>query len=576
MTSIKPGSWGDLRELVSVCARFFSASHKKKLLWVIFWALALSLGEMFVAASVIPYINCLNNACYPPVVELAAWLNMPVVVVISAGLFVLISIKLFIHAIFAWRSASLHQQVQRDSIQGLLAGFLHMEWQGFSRQHKTHYFRRCATTAVDASFVIHQWITLISSIILLIVLLGLMIWHNPLVSIILVCSFLLMSIGSQRFIGRLQKRAAQQREQVLQHYTLGMTDAFASFREIRVYQLEQFFLSRLAKSTAQLANFNRTLGFLPVLPRLFLDFSFVAVLLLVVSLWFIGEHSVAKLIPELIFYAVLARAMLPAMMDILSTRAALIGSAYNISLLLEEQDNNSRHYLECVSAPVRPAATAVFSFNAVSFSHNTKNKILDNVNVDIVHPSWVAVTGSSGVGKSTLLELLCGVLTPQEGEVVHYWPLHQASQKPNVAYLPQHVALIDGTLADNVVFGFDVCDKIAALRALELAQLGDFVNAQPFGLDSPIGADGNKLSGGQRQRLALARALYRKPDLLLLDEATSGLDEQLEAKCLESIKQACPEMTVVFITHRRSNLCFADKVLLLEKAQVHDVTDLRG
>lgn len=572
MSAVKvtPASWSDIKHLIQVCRRFFSAEHKRKLLWVSLWALALSLGEMLVAAAVIPYINCLNDQCYEPVLALSSWLDLPVVVVISSALFLLISAKLLIHAIFAWRSASLHQQVQRDTVQQLLSGFMHLDWQAFSKQHKTHYFRRCTTTAVDASYVIQQWIMLISSIILLLVLFGLMIWHNPWVSAALVVSFLLMNMGSQRLIGQWQKRAAKHREQVLQHYTVGMTEAFASFREIRVYQLEQFFLQRLSGATGRLARFNRTLGFLPVLPRLFLDFSFIAVLLLVVSIWFVAEHSVAKLIPELIFYAVLARAMLPAMMDILSTRAMLVGSAYNISLLLEEQDNNARNAKQQLSIPVEPGP-AGYCLEAVSFAHS-KIAILNDVNLRIAHPSWVAVTGRSGVGKSTLLELLCGVLTPQQGRVRHYWPASAVSLGPGVAYLPQHVALLDGTLAENVIFGFDQGDSEAVMQALTLAQLADFVATQPLGLDTPIGADGNKLSGGQRQRLALARALYRKPDLLLLDEATSGLDEQLEAACLQSIKQAKPDMTVVFITHRSSNLCFADRVLQLDEAKVTDVS----
>jgi ABC-type multidrug transport system fused ATPase/permease subunit len=158
------------------------------------------------------------------------------------------------------------------------------------------------------------------------------------------------------------------------------------------------------------------------------------------------------------------------------------------------------------------------------------------------------------------MELLCGINTPQSGRVIHAWA---GKAPPRVAYLPQHVALLDGTIADNVVFGFDSGDAEKIDQALELACLKQLVSMQPDGTNTRVGADGTQLSGGERQRLALARALYRNPDLLLLDEATSGLDEATETQVLSAVKLARPSMSVVFVTHRHSCLQFADQAISL-------------
>jgi len=167
------------------------------------------------------------------------------------------------------------------------------------------------------------------------------------------------------------------------------------------------------------------------------------------------------------------------------------------------------------------------------------------------------------------MELLCGILVPQSGAVVHGWPASvRGRDAPGIAYIPQHVTLLDDSVAENVVFGFDSGEPARVEAALALACLNEVVERLPGGVHTPIGADGSGLSGGERQRLALARALYRRPDLLLLDEATSGLDEATETRLLSGLRRERPDMTVIYITHRSNNLRFADQVVRLEGLRV--------
>lgn len=571
----KESAWSELRRLIAALSRFLSAEHKRRLAVVSLWACGVSVLEMLVAAAVIPYVQCLGGRCNDVIESAVGATGWPLVPVLSLILFLLIALKLIVQALLGWSAAQFNQQVQRDTVRRLLDGFLHLDWSRFRSQHRAHYFRRCATTAVDAAYVGQQCVAMISAGLILVFLVGLMLWQYPLASVLLGGGFLTINAATQRLIGRRLGRAAHEREAALKRESLDMAEAFASFREVRLYGLERVVLDRLDRSIDSLADANRRLSFLPALPRLVLDFAVFGVLLLVVSLWLLMERPLAELLPQLIFYAVVARAILPAMMSLLSTRAVLSGSIVNIELVLEELEQAATGRVARIGIQPSPSAQAYFSFEQVTFGYAADQPpVISAAGIRISHPSWLALVGPSGAGKSTLMELLCGIHAPVSGRVVHAWP--EEKPAPRIAYLPQHVALLDGSVTENVVFGFDAGNADRVKAALALVCLDELVERLPDGLDARVGADGTRLSGGERQRLALARALYRHPDLLLLDEATSGLDEATEARVLSAVRHAHPETTVVYITHRTANLRFADRVLRVHEGVLVDVTPMRS
>lgn len=161
-------------------------------------------------------------------------------------MFLLICIKLVVQATLAWKGARFNQQVQRDTVSRLLAGYLHTDWMGFRSESRTHYFRRCATTAVDAAYVSQQCVTMISSMLILVFLSALMLWQYPLASALLALGFLALNVLTHALLGKGQKQAAHAREAALRRWNTSMAEAFASFREIRVYGLERFFCSTLS------------------------------------------------------------------------------------------------------------------------------------------------------------------------------------------------------------------------------------------------------------------------------------------------------------------------------------------
>jgi ABC-type multidrug transport system fused ATPase/permease subunit len=201
------------------------------------------------------------------------------------------------------------------------------------------------------------------------------------------------------------------------------------------------------------------------------------------------------------------------------------------------------------------------------------NPAIVDVTLTIPAGSTIAIVGSSGAGKTTVIDVLLGVLNPDSGSVtISGLPPHAAVTKwPGaVSYVPQDVIISNGTIRENVALGFpiDLASDHLVMSALKIANLEEFILGLPKGVDTPVGERGTKISGGQRQRLGIARAMFTKPNLLVLDEATSSLDGETEASISSAIHGMKGSTTVVMIAHRLSTVRNADMVVYMAAGKV--------
>ncbi|MCF0127423.1 MAG: ABC transporter ATP-binding protein, partial [Pseudobutyrivibrio sp.] len=244
--------------------------------------------------------------------------------------------------------------------------------------------------------------------------------------------------------------------------------------------------------------------------------------------------------------------------------AKLVAVPVDTSFDEESQGNTTNRKTGAEENQIRPKSSVELSNITYAYPGSPVN-VLEDANMEIPIGKSVGIVGTSGAGKTTAVDVMLGLLKPSKGVVLSDGKDIQ-SDYPGwlqcVAYIPQTIFLTDDSIRANVAFGIkkEDIDEDALWRALDQAQLGDFVRSLPDGLDNQVGERGVRLSGGQRQRIGVARALYKNPEILVFDEATSALDNETESAIMESINALHGEKTLIIIAHRLTTIEGCDMV----------------
>ena len=356
-----------------------------------------------------------------------------------------------------------------------------------------------------------------------------------------------------------------------------IVEVLSSYRESVVRNRRNYYAREIGDIRFRLANTTAAISFLPNISKYVIETTVVLGALLISATQFIlqdATHAVATLAVFLAAGTRIAPAVLRLQQGALQIRGSLGTAGPTLSIIEELGDVEE---VEEISDEVE---VSHINFNAdISVSNLTctypgaASPAIVDANLEIKSGMSVAIVGSSGAGKTTLVDLLLGVIEPNFGSITisNLNPKSVVSQWPGaIAYVPQDVAISNGTVRENVALGFPARVAIDELvwNAIDLAQLRSFVSELPLGLDSQVGERGARISGGQRQRLGIARALFTKPKLLVLDEATSSLDGQTEANISDAIQGLKGSVTIVMIAHRLSTVRNADLVIYLHSGRI--------
>lgn len=354
-------------------------------------------------------------------------------------------------------------------------------------------------------------------------------------------------------------------------------EVLSCFRESFVKNRTNYYARVIGAKRLKLSNVDASFTFLNLSSKYALDSAIVLGAILVATIQFISVGGVEAISSLGLFLAASSRiapAVLRIQQNVMEIRNNLASSELTFKLI------DSLQYIDDI-----PSCSDEFdenyvgfegsiSVNNVSFQYpNAKDFALQNINLELSNAKFYAIVGSSGSGKSTLVDLILGILSPVSGEVkISAKSPREAIQKwPGaIAYVPQEIMITEGSIRDNVGLGFP---KIMAtdeqvLKAIKTAQLLDFIESLPEGIDSYVGDRGTKLSGGQRQRLGIARAFFTNPKLIVLDEATSSLDAQVEADFTAAVGNLKGAVTVVVIAHRLSTVRDADSIIVLDRGRI--------
>jgi len=356
-----------------------------------------------------------------------------------------------------------------------------------------------------------------------------------------------------------------------------IVEVLSSYREAVVRNRREYYAREIGKLRLDFADTLAEVSFLPSISKYVIETTVVLGALLISAVQFYLQDAGQAVATLAVFLAAGTR-IAPAVLRVQQSSISIRGSlgAANPTLDLIEllgTDNLESPVVDVIDIEHLDFDSSV-TLEAVEFTYpGNAVPAVKNASFSIRAGQSVAFVGSSGAGKTTIVDILLGVLTPNSGSVKisNVTPLIAVAKWPGaVSYVPQDVTISNGTIRENVSLGFSsefVSDQLV-WEALDVAQLSDFVKQLPDKLETKVGERGTRISGGQRQRLGIARAMLTKPKLLVLDEATSSLDGQTESDISEAIESLKGNVTVVMIAHRLSTVLHADLVIYLDQGRI--------
>jgi ABC-type multidrug transport system fused ATPase/permease subunit len=404
---------------------------------------------------------------------------------------------------------------------------------------------------------------------------------SPLSALVITAYFAGVIILIQFVIGKSIKKAGVDATEGTVDTTGAVNDTLDTFREISVLSKQDLFIDRFSLSRLRLARSSGTMTFLGGMPRYVVETSLMLGVVLFVGWLFLTGQLASGLVIIGIFLTGGVRIMA----SLLPLQNAVTQAALHVTQgrqSLELLGLARAQQAERAGQREQPDATIQYAKNGglevvvdtVDFTHPGNDETtLNDISLSIKGGSHVAFIGPSGAGKTTLVDLLLGLIVPDSGTVTigGVEPALLRREAPGlVSYVPQNPGLVSGTIAENIALGVAPADIDYARvdTVVESAYLTDFIAGLPDGLATSVGKQADALSGGQIQRLGLARALYSQPKLIILDEATSALDASSEAFISSSLTKLGPGVTVVVIAHRLSTVQHSDEVFVVENGAI--------
>lgn len=408
---------------------------------------------------------------------------------------------------------------------------------------------------------------------------------SPVMSLFIFCIFLGMTLMITKVLKPRLNAIGHKNQQIQSRIAKWRIQSIYGLKDVKVLHREEFFVRNYYESGAIGADVARNYAVFNNLPRLLIETIFMASMLLFIMLYMLRGGNITVLIPQLSAFAVAGIRVMPGTNRINTYLSEIAYSQPCLDYLYENLTANMKMDVNgsvtglargggAQTQEVRTHLQDKIVLDHITYAYpNTEKNIFTDAHMEVKKGQSVGIMGPSGAGKSTVVDILLGLLRVQEGTITCDGANifdNYADWLSKIGYIPQSIYLIDESIRDNIAFGIDA-DKIDDRRiweVLEEAQLKEFVEELPEGLDTTIGDRGVRISGGQRQRLGIARALYHNPEILVFDEATSALDNDTEKAVMDAVNSFHGKKTMVIIAHRLNTIAKCDVIYKVDGEKI--------
>lgn len=478
-----------------------------------------------------------------------------------------------------YRQNSFITQNRNKMISRVMAEFLNRPYEKYLGADIPTVFRITDSDIPQTFSLILAMLQLASEVVVSMLIFVVLLWQSVSMTLFIIAIFGILTLFILKVFKPALNKIGARNQAIQSRIAKWRIQATYGLKDVKVLNREEFFIRNYYETGRVGADVARNYAVLNNTPRLLIETVFIVSVLLFVAIYVAGGGDTGAISKTIATFGVAAIRVLPSVnrintyiTEIAYTQPSLDFVYENLqegmktdAMLAERKANSQVEKLKLEDK---------IELNHISFHYPDSDKmIFKDAHMAVPKGKSVGIIGASGAGKSTIVDVLLGLLHAQEGEItcdgVNIFKNYE-SWLAQVGYIPQSIYLIDESIRDNIAFGID-SDKIDDKRiweVLEEAQLKEFIEELPEGLDTTIGDRGVRLSGGQRQRIGIARALYNDPEILVFDEATSALDNDTEAAVMEAVNSFHGKKTMIIIAHRLNTIEKCDIIYKVEEAKL--------
>ena len=462
----------------------------------------------------------------------------------------------------------------------LLTGYLNQSYAWFINMNSS-YLRNNIFTEVDdvVSAGLGSLINFISQSIVSLAILTTLFITSPIISLTIFVSisfiyYIIIKYSTSNLVkfGKNKLKSQKQMQFIVD-------EAFGAFKEIKLSGLEKLYSKEYKLAAFNKSNYASIAQAISITPRYFLEILvIVAFIIITMFLYIKSDGNLSQILPILSIFIYGTFKLMPALQQAYQSFSKLKFVFPTVDLIYSEFKKFSSNSINYYSKNVdKISLHEGIKLENLSFSYpNNSKETIKNINLFIKAETTIGFVGETGSGKSTTVDLILGLLKSQEGKIkIDDYEINELNIRKwhkNIGYVPQHIYLADATIEENIAFGINSknINSQQILLASKIANLHNYVSKLDLGYKTIVGERGVRLSGGQIQRIAIARALYKNPEILVLDEATSSLDNLTERAVMEAINNLRNNITIIIIAHRLSTIRNCDRIFLFKNGTINE------